>query len=87
MENISTIELILSLIVAASSCGLIYTARDFYKMKEDLYKDLDDKYVTKEVHDNMIANLKEEISIFADNQSDIKDKVDKIYDMLLRREI
>lgn len=87
MESISTIELILSLIVAASSCGLIYTARDFYKMKEDLYKDLDDKYVTKEVHDNMIANLKEEIAIFANNQADIKDKVDKIYEMLIRREI
>lgn len=41
----------------------------------------------KRFHDESVANLKEEIKIFADNQNDIKEKVDKIYDLLLRRQL
>lgn len=86
-NHLSTIEMLLGIIVAASSCGLIYTARDFYKMKDEIYKDMDNKYVSKRFHDESVANLKEEIKIFADNQNDIKEKVDKIYDLLIRRKI
>nr|DAM37229.1 MAG TPA: hypothetical protein [Caudoviricetes sp.] len=86
-SHLSTIELFLGVIVAASSCGLIYTARDFYKMKDEIYKEMDHKYVSKRFHDESVANLKEEIKIFADNQNDIKEKVDKIYDLLIRRQL
>ena len=86
-SHLSAIELFLGIIVAASSCSLSYTARNFYKMKDEIDKERDHKYVSKRFHDESVANLKEEIKIFADNQNDIKEKVDKIYDLLLRRHL
>lgn len=86
-EHLSMIEMILGIIVAASACGLIYTARDFYKMKDEIYKDMDKKYVSKTLHESVVNGIKEEIQIFANNQDDIKNKVDKIYELLIRRQL
>ena len=86
-EHLSMIEVILGIIVTASSCGLIYTARDFYKMKDEIYKDMDKKYVSKTLHNSVITSIKEEIQIFVNNQDDSKNKVDRIYELLIRRQI
>ena len=85
MEHLSSLEILLGLIVTASSCGLIITAKDFYRMKVDIYKYIEAQYVTKDLLRSNVDSLKEEMAIFVEDQKDIKQKIDKIYEILLQR--
>lgn len=79
----SHLELILSIITLASGTGLIITAKDFYKLRSDIFESIDKNYVRKDVHNTDVSSLKQDIEDLKNDIRDmsdrLSDKIDKIY--------
>lgn len=83
MTDLSPLEVILSVITFVTTTGIVVTAKDFYKMKDELHQEMDKRYVLKEVHNSEILALKEDISEVKSSQEAVQETVTKIYNFLL----
>jgi hypothetical protein len=75
----SNFDTILTTVSLLTGTGVVITAKDFYKLKDEL----DKRYVLKEVHNSEIIALKEDIEAITRTQKDVQSIVTKIYDFLL----
>lgn len=86
MGTTEIIESLLGLVTAASAAGLIITAKDFYKLKNEWDKELNErmsKYVLKEVHEAEVKALKEDLINIRDDVKSMITKQDQMYLLLL----
>ena len=51
----------------------------------ELKNELDNRYISKELHSSEIAGLKDDLSAMVTNQKDMQNKIDKIYNILIER--
>ena len=83
MNDLTPLEVVLSIITMLTTTGMVVTAKDFYRLKDDIHHEMDKRYVLKEVHNSEILALKEDINEVKSTQEATHEKVIQIYNYLI----
>lgn len=85
MNDLTPLEVVLSIITMLTTTGMVITAKDFYRLKDDIHHEMDKRYVLKEVHNSEILALKEDINEVKSTQEATHEKVIQIYNFLISK--
>lgn len=80
MSHLEIIQLVLTVVLGS---GLVITAKDFYKLKGEIFEEMSRKYVLKEVHTTEITTLRNDVEEIKNDTKDMASKIDKIYTFLI----
>lgn len=83
MGDLSPLETVLSIVTMLTTTGMVVTAKDFYRLKDEIHHEMDKRYVLKEVHNSEILALKEDINEVKNTQEATHEKVTQIYNFLI----